>query len=63
MSSNEESIDSLERQLHDAQFMHGESERKYEDIYRSTTTYIHYFMFFWCGGRRLYQYNENDFFI
>ena len=61
MSSNEESIDSLERQLHDAQFMHGESERKYEDIYRSTTTYIHYFKE--CGGMRLYEYNENDFFI
>ncbi|XP_023334591.1 tropomyosin isoform X2 [Eurytemora carolleeae] len=38
VSSNEESIDSLERQLHDAQFMHGESERKYEDIYRKLAT-------------------------
>merc|ERR1719295_2340701 len=36
--SNEESIDSLERQLRDAQFMHGESERKYEDIYRKQST-------------------------
>merc|ERR1719369_1308621 len=34
VSSNEESIDSLEKQLRDAQFMHEESERKYEDISR-----------------------------
>merc|ERR1719305_1515279 len=38
VSSNEESIDSLEKQLRDAQFMHGESERKYEDISRKLST-------------------------
>merc|ERR1719187_2165411 len=38
VSSNEESIDSLERQLRDAQFMHGESERKFEDISRKLAT-------------------------
>merc|ERR1719369_1602642 len=37
-SSNEESIDSLEKQLRDAQFMHEESERKYEDISRKLAT-------------------------
>merc|ERR1719309_1872557 len=35
---NEESIDSLEKQLRDAQFMHEESERKYEDISRKLAT-------------------------
>merc|ERR1712034_94608 len=38
VSSNEESIDSLEKQLRDAQFMHEESERKYEDISRKLAT-------------------------
>jgi len=34
VSSNEEQIDNLEKQLKDAQFVNGESERKYEDISR-----------------------------
>merc|ERR550519_205341 len=38
VSSNEEQIDGLEKQLKDAQFMHRESERKYEDISRKMAT-------------------------
>ena len=38
VSSNEEQIDSLEKQLKDAQFVNGESERKYEDISRKMAT-------------------------
>ena len=38
VSSNEEQIDNLEKQLKDAQFVNGESERKYEDISRKMAT-------------------------
>ena len=38
VSSNEEQIDGLEKQLKDAQFVNGESERKYEDISRKMAT-------------------------
>jgi len=38
VSNNEESIDVLDKQLKDAQFMHIESERKYEDISRKMAT-------------------------
>merc|ERR1719447_424073 len=38
VSANEEAIDNLEKQLTDAQFMHRESERKYEDISRKMAT-------------------------
>jgi len=38
VSSNEEQIDSLEKQVKDAQFVNGESERKYEDISRKMAT-------------------------
>jgi len=37
-SCNEEGIDSVEKQLKDAVFMHTESERKYEDISRKMAT-------------------------
>lgn len=37
-SANEEQMDNLEKQLKDAVFMHGESERKYEDISRKLAT-------------------------
>ena len=35
---NEEQIDGLEKQLKEAQFVNGESERKYEDISRKMAT-------------------------
>ena len=38
VSSNEEQIDGLEKQLKDAQFVNSESERKYEDISRKMAT-------------------------
>ena len=38
VSSNEEQIDGLEKQLKDAQFVNMESERKYEDISRKMAT-------------------------
>ena len=37
-SVNEEQIDGLEKQLKEAQFVNGESERKYEDISRKMAT-------------------------
>merc|ERR1712168_1506508 len=38
VSSNEESIDSLDKQLSDSKFTLGESESKYEDIARKLST-------------------------
>merc|ERR1719431_1489294 len=38
VSSNEETTDGLEKQLKEAQFVNGESERKYEDISRKMAT-------------------------
>lgn len=38
VSSNEDKIDALEKQVRDAQFTNGESERKFEDISRKMAT-------------------------
>ena len=38
VSSNEDKIDALEKQVRDAQFTNSESERKYEDISRKMAT-------------------------